>query len=167
MFAKTQSVFYKFHKQISLEGGVGGTQLLSNKNNPIAGLLYFKSAYHFSDRLMIGSGFYLLDNNGFTKEDPTSVNSLTYSYQYGVLLRYYGKKNFKCGTPFIEAGLYNFISGDQNYKSKLDTVITPGLIVWDFKEKILINISFDAPVNRLFMKDDFLLTAKLGIATYF
>lgn len=167
MFAKAQNVFYKFHKKISFEVGVGGAQLLSDKKNPIAGVAFFKSAYHFSDRLMIGSGFYLLDKDGFSKEDPINTNSLTYSYQYGVLLRFYGKKNFKCGTPFIEAGLYNFISGDQKYRSKLDAVITPGLIVWDFKEKILVNISFDAPINRLISKDDFLLTAKLGIATYF
>jgi hypothetical protein len=167
MFAKAQNVFYKFHKQTTIEIGVGGTQLLPDKNNPIAGLAYFKSGYHFSDRLMIGSSFFLLDNNGFSKEDPFNTNSLTHSYQYGVLLRFYGKKNFICGTPFIEVGLSNFISGDKKYHSKLDAVITPGLIVWDFKEKILVNISFDAPVNRLIMKDDFLLTAKLGIATYF
>jgi hypothetical protein len=80
-------------------------------------------------------------------------------------LRYYTKRNLKCGTAIFQTGAYLFNTED---KQTINWIFTPGWIYpLDRKEKFFIEMAGDFQMNQILKGDSFLMGAKIGVSFHF
>lgn len=143
---------------ISLSGGVAeyfGSDIYVGRyflTNPKAG-------YHLSDKLMVLAETLLYST---TSSDQESGVKFKNANHYGIAFRYYAKKNLKCGTPYIQSGVYLF--GDDTKSHSYDWLVTPGLILFNIKEKWIFDTSFDFQMDNILKSSPYLMSAKIGVS---
>lgn len=142
---------------ISLSGGIAES-FGSDKQGGRYFLINPKVGYHISDKLMVLAETLLYSATSSDQESGVKFKNASH---YGVAFRYYTKKNLKCGTPYIQSGVYLF--NDDAKNNSYDWLVTPGLILFNIKEKWLFDTSFDFQMDNILESSPYLMSAKIGV----
>jgi hypothetical protein len=155
---------FKGHYYISFYGG--GADILGKLGDQNFPVINPSIGYHISDRFSIVADGILYTSGPGKVETNKSSFEFNKASHYGVAVRYFTRRNLKCGTATFQTGVYLFDTDTD--KSTVNWLFTPGwLYPLHKKEKLFVEMAGDFQMNELVRGRAFLMTGKLGLSYHF